>query len=95
MPTIFTAIAAVLTALLLTSGAPASAQPASPTAPAVPTEYRLGSGDVVRVSVFQNPDLTLETRITEVGLVSYPLLGSVRLGGLSVTAAEKDRKSVV
>ena len=39
--------------------------------------------------VYQNPDLTLETRVTEAGLVSYPLLGSIRLGGLSVTAAEK------
>ncbi len=52
-------------------------------------EYRLGAGDVIRVSVFQNPDLTLETRLTEAGVVSYPLLGSLRLGGLSVTAAEK------
>jgi len=52
-------------------------------------EYRLGSGDVLRVSVFQNPDLTLESRVTEAGIVSYPLLGNLRLGGLSVTAAEK------
>jgi polysaccharide biosynthesis/export protein len=62
--------------------------PSSPPAVA-PNEYRLGSGDVVRISVFQNPDLTLETRITEAGIISYPLLGNVRLGGLSVTAAEK------
>jgi len=54
-----------------------------------PAEYRLGAGDVVRVSVYQNPDLTLETRITETGAISYPLLGSVRLGGLTVTQAEK------
>lgn len=52
-------------------------------------EYRLGAGDVVRINVFQNPDLSLETRITEAGLVSFPLLGSIRLGGLTVTAAEK------
>jgi len=56
---------------------------------AQPAEYRLGSGDVVRINVYQNPDLTLETRLTENGIVSYPLLGAVRLGGLSVTAAEK------
>ncbi len=54
-----------------------------------PAEYRLGSGDVVRINVYQNPDLTLETRVTDTGLVSYPLLGSIRLGGLGVTAAEK------
>jgi polysaccharide export outer membrane protein len=51
-------------------------------------EYRLGAGDVVRISVYQNPDLTLETRVTEAGVVSYPLLGSVALGGQTVTAAE-------
>ena len=59
-------------------------------APAVAAaEYRLGSGDVVRINVYQNPDLTLETRVTEAGIVSYPLLGAIRLGGMSVTAAER------
>lgn len=52
-------------------------------------EYRLAAGDVVRISVYQNPDLTLETRISESGVVSYPLLGSVRLGGNTVSQAEK------
>ena len=52
-------------------------------------EYRLGAGDVVRINVYQNPDLTLETRVTEAGIVSYPLLGVIRLGSLTVTAAEK------
>ena len=66
----------------------ARAQGATATAVAA-TEYRLGSGDVVRINVYQNPDLTLETRVTEAGIVSYPLLGGIRLGGLSVTAAEK------
>ena len=66
----------------------ARAQGATATAVAA-TEYRLGSGDVVRINVYQNPDLTLETRVTEAGIVSYPLLGAIRLGGLSVTAAEK------
>jgi polysaccharide biosynthesis/export protein len=72
--------------------APAAAVPKAPPAAAAavaPNEYSLGSGDVVRISVFQNPDLTLETRITEAGIISYPLLGNVRLGGLSVTNAEK------
>jgi polysaccharide export outer membrane protein len=59
------------------------------TGAAVANEYRLGAGDVIRVNVYQNPDLTLETRIGEAGLVSYPLLGSVRLGGSTVSQAEK------
>lgn len=56
--------------------------------PAV-AEYRLGSGDVIRVTVFQNPDLTLEARISEGGAVSFPLLGNLRLGGLTISEAEK------
>lgn len=66
----------------------AQTPPAASTAPAA-NEYKIGSGDVVRISVYQNPDLTLETRITEAGIVTYPLLGTIRLGGLGVTAAEK------
>jgi polysaccharide export outer membrane protein len=62
--------------------------PAKAAAAAVP-EYRLGAGDVVRVVVYQNPDLTLETRVSETGVISYPLLGNIRIGGLGVSAAEK------
>ena len=58
-------------------------------AASAPSEYRLGAGDVLRISVYQNPDLLLETRVSEAGIVSYPLLGNIRLGGLSVTQAEK------
>lgn len=66
----------------------AQAQTAAPAAAAA-AEYRLGSGDVVRVNVYQNPDLTLEARISEAGLISYPLLGSVKIGGLGVSQAER------
>ncbi len=68
---------------------PPHTQAQQPGSSVTPTEYRLGAGDVVRITVFQNPELTLETRISETGVVSYPLLGSVRLGGQSVAVAEK------
>ena len=51
-------------------------------------EYQIGAGDNIRITVFQNPDLTLETRVTENGAISYPLIGSVRIGGLTISAAE-------
>lgn len=66
-----------------------AAPPATPPAAAQAPEYRLGGGDVLRITVYQNPDLTLDTRITEAGIVSYPLLGNLHLGGQTVTAAEK------
>jgi polysaccharide biosynthesis/export protein len=52
-------------------------------------EYRLGPGDTLRVQVYQNPDLTLETRVTENGMITFPLIGNVKIGGLTVAAAER------
>lgn len=52
-------------------------------------EYALQPGDIVKISVFQNPDLSIETTIAENGTISYPLLGTVQLGGLSIPDAEK------
>ncbi|WP_373991127.1 polysaccharide export protein EpsE [Duganella sp. BuS-21] len=49
----------------------------------------LGAGDVVKMSVFGNADLTLETRVSESGSITVPLIGEVAVGGLSTSAAEK------
>jgi polysaccharide export outer membrane protein len=53
------------------------------------SQYRLAAGDMIRISVYQSADLTLETRLTEAGTISYPLLGSVALAGLTISEAEK------
>ena len=52
-------------------------------------DYILGPVDAVRIAVYQNPDLSLEARLNEGGSISYPLLGNIKLGGLSVSDAEK------
>lgn len=54
-----------------------------------PSEYRLGDGDSIRVLVFQNPDLTVETRVTENGTISYPLIGTLKIGGMTIPGAEQ------
>lgn len=79
-------LASVLACGALGAAAQTNAAAAAATANA---EYRLGAGDVVRIVVYQNTDLTLETRVSETGFISYPLLGAVRIGGLGVSAAEK------
>ncbi|OEZ96390.1 polysialic acid transport protein KpsD precursor [Janthinobacterium sp. HH107] len=52
-------------------------------------DVQLGAGDVLKISVYGNPDLALETRVSEAGEITFPLVGNVALGGLSVSAAEK------
>ena len=51
-------------------------------------DYTLAPGDAIRVLVFQNPDLTLDTRVTESGTITYPLIGSVKVGNMSIAQAE-------
>jgi polysaccharide export outer membrane protein len=65
------------------------AAPATPVQPPAGAHYRLAAGDSIRISVFQSPELSVETRLTESGTISYPLLGTVQLGGLSISEAEK------
>lgn len=63
-------------------------QPAPAPRPALGGGYRLGPGDVLQISVYNNPDLTTNTPIGEDGKISFPLIGEVVLGGLTRTEAE-------
>lgn len=49
----------------------------------------LGAGDVLKITVYNNPDLSLETKIGEAGNITYPLIGNVSLEGLTTSGAEK------
>ena len=48
----------------------------------------LGPGDVLRVSVYDNPDLSQEVTIGPDGSFSYPLIGRVQAAGLPVLQLE-------
>jgi len=52
-------------------------------------EYLLVPGDIVRISVFKNPDLSLDARVSEAGAISYPLIGAVPVTGLTLPGAER------
>jgi polysaccharide biosynthesis/export protein len=52
-------------------------------------EYLLTPGDVIKVSVFKNPDLMLDARVSEAGTIGFPLIGSVPVAGLTLPAAER------
>lgn len=74
-----------------------AAPPAARSAPAPAAEqgaqtpsadYRLGPGDQIRVQVYQNPDLSIEARVSEQGTINYPLVGSISLGGTTIGQAE-------
>jgi polysaccharide biosynthesis/export protein len=49
----------------------------------------LGPGDGIRITVFENPDLTTETRVSARGFIRFPLLGNVKLEGLTPVGASE------
>lgn len=59
------------------------------TGAAFAADLPLGAGDVLKVSVYGSPDLALETRVSEGGNISFPLIGQVAVAGLPTAAAEK------
>ncbi len=48
--------------------------------------YRIGVDDKIKISVWRNPELSVEVPVRPDGFVSAPLIGDVKAGGL--TAAE-------
>jgi len=69
---------AILTVAMLASGTSVYAD-----------DVQLGPGDMLKISVYGNPDLAVETRVNDEGVISYPLVGEIKVGGLSPNAAER------
>lgn len=56
--------------------------------PAEPSRYRIFSRDLVRLAVQGEPDITVDRRIDGLGEVYVPLLGHVKIAGLTLAEAQ-------
>ncbi len=68
--------------LLLTGAANAAAE--LPAENGIMSNYQLGAGDKILITVFREPDLTLETTLTDAGTIIFPFLGEMNAKGLTV-----------
>jgi polysaccharide export outer membrane protein len=50
-------------------------------------DYMLRAGDTVEMIIYREPDLTIRSKIGKDGMVQLPLLGEVKLGGLTIRNA--------
>lgn len=74
------ALALACAALLLLGRAAVAAD----TSPAYgSTDYRLGTGDKIRVTVYEETDLGGEFQVDATGFVRLPLIGQVKAGGMT------------
>jgi len=55
----------------------------------VSANYRLSAGDLIYVKVFQQDDLCSSLRVGEDGTITFPLIGTVKVGGLTIDRAVK------
>ncbi|MFZ3485064.1 polysaccharide biosynthesis/export family protein [Sphingomonas sp. 3-13AW] len=87
-----TALALLVLAL---SAPPGIAQVApAPGTSAVAADYRLGAGDKLRISVYDEEGMTGEYQVSELGIISFPLVGDYPAGGKTVPQlrAELERR---
>jgi polysaccharide biosynthesis/export protein len=55
----------------------------------VDSVYTLGPDDVLRITVYDHPDLSHEVTVAPDGSLTYPLIGKFRAAGLNVEALEQ------
>ncbi|MGK0188019.1 MAG: protein involved in polysaccharide export with SLBB domain [Verrucomicrobiales bacterium] len=56
-------------------------------------DYKIRANDTIEVKVFQEDDLSLKTRVSKEGLVILPLVGPIRIAGLSPNIAAQRIKT--
>lgn len=79
-PAVFALIFVVLTTARVLAQTPAQTGAGA--------DYRVGAGDLVRVTVFGSPELTTEARVSETGNITCPLIGAVSVAGLAAGEIE-------
>jgi polysaccharide export outer membrane protein len=63
--------------------------PSAPSSQGEATDYVLQPSDLIRVLIFQQPDLLREVRITQEYTITLPLIGTIDLRGRTVRQAEE------
>jgi polysaccharide export outer membrane protein len=55
----------------------------------VNSDYQIGPGDLLRIAVFDHPELSIDARVTQSGKITFPLLGQVSVAGGSTRDVEQ------
>ena len=52
-------------------------------------DFVISDGDLLKITVYDNPDLTTRTLVSSKGIITFPLTGDVKVAGLRIHDAEK------
>jgi len=52
-------------------------------------DYRIGEEDLIRINVFDHPELSVDARVSKSGNITFPLLGQLKVAGLTTREMEQ------
>jgi polysaccharide export outer membrane protein len=52
------------------------------------TDYRISAADLIAITVYQDNDMSRKSRVNTNGTISMPLIGAVKVGGLTLLEAQ-------
>ncbi|MBO9557450.1 MAG: polysaccharide export protein [Caulobacter sp.] len=81
---LFVSILVSMPTLAMAQATTPGAAPSSAVIDASVADYKLGSGDKVRLTVYGEPSLSGEFFVSSSGMTSLPLIGDVKAAGLTV-----------
>ena len=58
-------------------------------------EYKIEAEDVLSITVYDQPDLTSKVRVSAQGEITCPLVGNVKVGGLTLAEIETKLASLL
>ena len=57
--------------------------------PTMAEEFIIGEGDLLKIAVYDNPDLATDSRVSGDGKITLPLIGEVVVSGMTAATAQK------
>lgn len=58
-------------------------------------DYTIGSSDVLTITVYDHDELKTTVRVSDNGIIIFPLIGNVHVGGLKIPAASEKIRSLL
>ncbi|MBS9475733.1 polysaccharide export protein [Ancylobacter sp. VKM B-3255] len=83
-------VVGIAASLLAGCASAPSAPPSATASPESPPEYVLGTGDRIRLTVFNEPSLSGEFEVDASGAISIPLVGSLKAAGVTQRQLEQE-----
>lgn len=93
-------VIALLSSLIMHGCSPTPRQPGSNFSSVDDQEiereaYKVGPGDVIDISVYENPDLHTVMRVPPEGFIPMPLIGNIQVSGLTILEIDEKITAVL